>query len=61
MPDLCPACGAPSDDWPHDFCQDCWEAYCDAMWWETEGGVYVESKGFTAQWIKERREEGTHG
>ncbi|ABR31313.1 hypothetical protein SU69_07445 [Thermosipho melanesiensis] len=28
------------------LCQDCWEAYCDAQWWEFLGQ-------FNNSWIKE--------
>ena len=27
------ACGALSEGWPDNMCQNCWEAYCDREWW----------------------------
>jgi hypothetical protein len=23
-----------------DLCQECWESFCDALWWASEGGIY---------------------
>ena len=31
-------CGQPSDGWPDDMCQDCWEADCDRSWWDNLTG-----------------------
>ena len=50
---LCSRCGEPADGWPADgdgeLCQNCWEAYCDATWWEEVRRVeaYVETIGLT--------------
>jgi hypothetical protein len=35
-------CGNPSDGWPHDMCQRCWEAYCDKAWWDAATGATVD-------------------
>ena len=54
MHKVCPKCGAPSDAWPNDLCQDCWEDYCSASWWATEGGVYMLPADFDAKWLEAR-------
>lgn len=43
---ICPICGEPNiDNWPVEVdgeienggCQNCWEAECDKLWWDTVG------------------------
>ncbi len=35
---LCSKCGKEKREWDG-LCQMCWEAYCSAEWWRTEGGL----------------------
>jgi hypothetical protein len=30
----CKHCGTQPIEWADEFCQDCWEAYCDREWWK---------------------------
>ena len=32
-------CGEPSDGWPDEMCQMCWERYCSEKWWDTIGSA----------------------
>lgn len=32
----CPKCKTENtDNWPDGLCQECWEAECDRIWWDT--------------------------